>query len=464
MAEPLAALTRHYESLATKWQVCDRSGDYAPLVVPTGNSQEPFHRWFRMKEAYSHALLPQLLKEREAVPGGLSLLDPFSGGGTTAVSGISYARSVGVPVDIMAIERNPVLRVISHAKCAGIRRGSELAELTEDAYAQVVAASRRLKSRPELLDTPSVTLRNPSYYSDANRTSLLALGKAAAECELDSDARAVIQTCIAAAVEPAGRLRRDGRALRYTPERKPADPVDVFGESVNRCIVDMRLARAAEHGASFSLASGDARQVDVLSGGRRFNWIVFSPPYPNNIDYTEIYKTEAWALGFYDDIASMKAQRLKTLRSHTSLYFPEEYAYLSGRRSGDVQALISPVLAAIPVDRYERGRRQLVRGYVDDMLRVLAACRAICTDDAQLALVVGNSVHGIGENRFVIAADLLIAALGELSGWEVVEIRIARRLRRRSTDSRYSRESVVVLRPSLAFNSCDEISPLHKPA
>ncbi|MGA3562129.1 hypothetical protein [Melissospora conviva] len=448
MADPLTALTKHYDDLADRWKLCDRSGDYGPLVVPTGNAQAPFHRWFRMKEAYSHLLLPQLLKDSNMGQQNLSVLDPFSGGGTTAVSAISLSRENSSPSRVLAIERNPVMRLISHAKCAGISRGPELADLVEKGAADVVAECRKLQGGPPSAFTPSVTLNNSAYYSAESRDCLLSLALMASEHVDDADALAVIRVCIASVVEPAGRLRRDGRALRFAPERQPVEPLNAFLEAVNRCVEDMRSTPPVDTPSEYSLVDGDAREVDRTAKNGMFNWIVFSPPYPNNIDYTEIYKTEAWVLGMYDSAASMKRQRLRTLRSHTSLYFPDEYSYLSSTSSTEVADLVAPVLSAVPLDRYARGRRQLIKGYVDDMYRVLAACRSVCTADAKLALVVGNSVHGVGEQRFVIAADILIAALGELTGWDVEEIRVARSLKRRLANSSYTRESVVVLRPS----------------
>jgi DNA modification methylase len=35
-----------------------------------------------------------------------------------------------------------------------------------------------------------------------------------------------------------------------------------------------------------------------------FDLILTSPPYPNNIDYSEVYKLELWLLGFIDKQAN----------------------------------------------------------------------------------------------------------------------------------------------------------------
>ena len=57
-------LADHYEALATRWPQTS-TGDYASLVVPTGNADQPFHGWFHFTEALSHELLRRVVKEEK---------------------------------------------------------------------------------------------------------------------------------------------------------------------------------------------------------------------------------------------------------------------------------------------------------------------------------------------------------------------------------------------------------------
>ena len=187
----------------------------------------------------------------------------------------------------------------------------------------------------------------------------------------------------------------------------------------------------APAGSTSMVVNGDSRRaIDDLSR-KDFNWSIFSPPYPNNIDYTEVYKLEGWVLGFYTNADDLREQRLSTLRSHPSVRFPD--IYLSGQSDlvKAMGALVQPMLDVIPKGRYELGRVQLVKGYFDDMLRVFQSIRRHMALEGRVACVVGNSVHATGTDQFVIASDLVLAAVGELAGFRVDEIRIARQLHRR---------------------------------
>jgi hypothetical protein len=439
-----ARLRQHYLELQDRWHVVDRTGDYARLVVPNGNVDEPLHSWFHFKEAFSYGLLPRLLKDAGEEPcGELSLLDPFVGGGTSIVSAASIAAESDVACRAVGIERNPFLWLLCRSKIHALRLGPQLAgELTS----QLRAVQRSYRRR--LVDCalpPSATLTNPRFFDRDAVTNIFKIRRVVdrVQCE---PARDVLLLCLAAAVEPAGRLRRDGRALRYEPQKEVQDVWDTF---------ESKVLAAAEDANSFSplrvearVVLGDGRRPDLATGGTPFDWIVFSPPYPNNIDYTEVYKMENWVIGAYSTADDVRAQRLSTVRSHPSVLFPERYRYLGSTQASAVQQLVDPVLAVIPSDRYRRGRRQLVQGYADDMFTVLLNARLVASTRCRLFFVVGNSLHGHGKDSFVIAADLVMARLAELAGWRVEEIRIARHLRRRGVDTEVLRESVVSLRPN----------------
>lgn len=433
----------HYQELQDTWSVVDRTQDYARLVVPIGNSAEPVHRWFHMKEAYSSQLIERLRKDEEIERGGLvRTLDPFCGSGTTLISSMEVA-GLGETPRTIGVERNPFLATVARAKVAGVLGGDSLGAKVREA---IPGVKRRFDSERKIeLSSQSSTLSNDAYFPKENVTDLLAISKSIRTIKRD-DVRDVLAACLAASVERSGKLRRDGRALRFEADREPAEPWFVFQANLNEAIEDLDGLKPRPSTWKGHVVSGDARHAASLVGSQCFDWIVFSPPYPNNIDYTEVYKLESWVLGAWSTPAEMRSQRHTTLRSHPSVVFKDAYRYESTPDAEAVNRLIDPVIASIPTGRYEKGRTQVVRGYADDMLTVLRQCRRVIAPDGRLVYVVGNSMHG-SDSELVIAADLIIARLAELAGWAVEEIRIARALKRRNSGSPFLRESVVVLTP-----------------
>ncbi|MGW5304554.1 hypothetical protein ACWERF_11520 [Streptomyces griseoluteus] len=442
----LEALDRHYQGVQAGWKVEDRSRAYEKLVVPHGNADEPLYRWFHLKEAFSSRLLGQLVDDAD-IPLGpdLSVADPFAGSGTSLVSAASLAVAMGGRAHVFGVERNPFIWELAQAKVQARLGGSSLVTPLAEQLEKVVRVFEGAR-RSDIELPQQSTLSNETYFPARNVETLVRI-RHAIDCATESEVRSLLRICLASCVEAAGRLRRDGRALRYEKSREPRDPWPLFRQRVDMVRQDLAVTKPAE--CDGSVAWGDAREFSDLAASQEFNLIVFSPPYPNNIDYTEVYKTEAWVLGCYTSDSDMRAQRQATIRSHPSVRFSRELEYMRGSVADKVAELVNPIMDHVPQgDRYYAGRKEVILGYADDMLRVLTECRKKVSQAGRLVFVVGNSLHGSGDSKYVIAADVLMARLAELCGWRVDEIRVARKLKRRFSESEFLRESVVVLAPA----------------
>jgi DNA modification methylase len=396
-----------------------------------------------MKEAYSAHLLDRvlrdtgLLKKRRIVVG-----DPYAGSGTTAVSLGSIVRDGRTEhARFFGIEANPFLHLAASAKLGAL----ETRPTGFLRFAGAAAAAALRKNAARATPPGLSTFHRTEFFSTEQLDELLRL-RAAIETAIPARGDLIhdlLRLCLAASVEPASYLRRDGRALRHEPGKQTRKPIDEF----------LALAATVEDDISATTANvtgdvvlGDARSWAAYAEAPQCDLAVFSPPYPNNIDYTEVYKLEAWILNFINSSEEFANQRHKTVRSHPSLRFAEEYSFQCSADASAIEELVRPLLNAVPSgDRYSPARRRLILGYVDDMYATLCNLRRVLKPEAPLVYVVGNSMHGStrAAAHFVIAADLLIARLAELTGFEVTAIGIARRPTRRSRESKYLRESVV---------------------
>jgi hypothetical protein len=436
-------LRRHYAALAAPYVTTDRRADYGRLVVPNGNAAEPFHRWFHLKEAFSAKLLGRVVKDDTVLADkdALLLLDPFAGGATTLLSGLLGSPGWSGTATGIGVERNPFLRLVSSTKVAAAATDGPATAQTLRAAAEQVRRRARYGPTPPVPDL--ATLRKREHYPVGAVATLLRLRAAVEDLEAGL-VRELLLLCVATSLEPAGYLRRDGRALRYDPDRKPLPPLAAFAARLAVVLED--LEANPECPSSALVVAGDARELHGCAAAQGFDLALFSPPYPNNIDYTEVYKTEAWLLGMYDDQGAFRAQRLRTLRSHPSVAFPDTFACNTSGDGAAVEALVQPLLDAVPDDRYSGGRTRMIRGYVDDMLSVFRRCAELAEPHSRLVFVVGNSAHASGHERFEVAADLLLCHVAEIAGWRVEEIRVARDLGRRGRGSSLLRESAVSLR------------------
>ena len=431
----MLTLQRHYHRLQAEFAI-EESGQYGSLVVPNGNDCAPIHRWFHLKEAFSSDLLKQVVAEtRLQEQSSLQVLDPFAGVGTTAVSLANLAAERALRrASFYGFECNPFIQLVGAAKFSALQAPSR----TFGKLARKVAESglRRQMQAPPIPDL--ATFHNDSYFDRKDLELLLRL-RAAIDSEETAGANEVDVTlarlCLAATVEPVSSLRRDGRALRYVPAKVRACPIQEFSARAEQVEMDMPPERIPVQG---QIHLGDGRSMFGVAASPTFDLVFFSPPYPNNIDYTEVYKMEAWLLGMFEDSLAFKSQRLKTVYSHPSIKREVEVTELS-----HLADIVEPLLDAVPNDRYASQRLSMISGYARDMAQTLESAWHRLRPGGHLVYVVGNSLHGSDGHEFVIAADLLVAEMASRLGFVVEQIDVARRLRRRHSESPFLRESIV---------------------
>jgi hypothetical protein len=195
-----------------------------------------------------------------------------------------------------------------------------------------------------------------------------------------------------------------------------------------------------------------------------FDLIIYLPPYPNNIDYTEVYKIELWMSGFISNKEEFTALRHETMRSHPSVRFRRPMTYLDDAKTctslKEVVETLDILTDAVPDDTSEYAsshmskerRSELFQGYFDDMYQALKHQRDVLRPGGWIFCVVGNAMHGSGnapEGHIPVASDLIIATLAQAVGLEVKAIEVARHLTRNlklnAPGRHLRRESIIVM-------------------
>lgn len=427
-------VNRHYEALDAHYAV-EEDDSYGDLVAPNGNDAAPFHRWFHLKEAFSASLTERVLSDL-----GLSrkdsvrLLDPFAGVGTAVVSAMEDRRVSAS----YGIERNPFLAHVAEAKVAALKAGRNAYGCLE-AFAEDVVAACRRQEVPQAPVPALSSFSNTAYFPAPVLRELLRLKAAVDGLGAPEPLRDLARVALAASLEPVSALRRDGRTLRYVPRKRTAGVHEEFTRRLAEIGADIEQSRGASRGR---IVLGDGRTPQLAFPRLRPTVVLFSPPYPNNIDYTEVYKLEAWFLGLIESQAAFRAQRLRTLRSHPSILFAQDYPASSNGYRKDIAELLDPLLLSIPSGRYALARERLVRGYFEDLLQVLSNASKMQRSGDRLVYVVANSAHGTKDKPLIIAADVLIARIAEMVGYRVDRLAVARRPARRRVPTPHLRETV----------------------
>jgi hypothetical protein len=407
------------------------------LVVSGANDQLPVHRWFRFKEGFSADLVGTLLSLLDAkLSENFCLFDPYCGSGTSLLSAQELTRRARI--DAVGIEQNPFIHFVAQTKTAWPLLDPEKISALGQA---VLAKSRSMKAQVPGLSSLT-TGRCMSRYTALR---LLAI-RDAIRADGRSPTHDALLLGLGSVVEQLSKTRKDGRALRLV-QRGRQEIREVLSAKWAQIASDVKFMKQLLPGAATpTVLLGDGR-VPSKHGIRpgSVDVVLTSPPYPNNIDYSEVYKLELWLLGFVTDSDAFLKLRKETFRSHptsAALDLSDEFA--GELRKGVLKAIVGPIISRTKASS-EHYRHRLILGYASDLWTSLREFYVLLKKRGTCVVVVGNSLHGGKHLPYLIPSDLLVCAIAERSGFRVGRLAIARNFRRRLAGNHFLRESVIVL-------------------
>lgn len=384
------------------------------LGTNAGAERLPFQTWKHFKEAFAPELVARAIRECE-IP-VKQCIDPFGGSGTTALT----CQFLGV--EPITIEVNPYLADLIEAKLGKYDATFLIQDLGQVVRAVKNCAGKRhdLTWLPPSFVEPGIKERWLFEESVAQRIESYRLAIEHLSSPLH---RMFFKAILGGFLVEVSNVYINGKGRRYrknwqTRRHKPEEVDQRFLERVQQAIYE--IARY-EHRPirSYTLMRGDCREA--IGQAAPCQLAVFSPPYPNSFDYTDVYNVELWALGYIADTISNRSLRKATLSSHVQVqrnFEPrpkgsEKLEVVSSKLHESRQNLWSP---HIP---------NMVDGYFSDMRNVMQALEQRLDSRGEVWAVVGDSLYA---NIYIPVADIL-AELAPTCGFEVVKSEAFRSMR-----------------------------------
>ena len=381
-----------------------QSRSIASFGTNAGADELPFQTWRNFKEAYPPELIARAVEE-SAIP-VRECLDPFGGSGTTALS----CQFLGIRPT--TIEVNPFLADLIEAKLARYDADAlarDLGEVAKLLSETPDAALERLSYLPATFVEPGV--KDRWIFDRAVASSISALQTAIEKIEKENHRRLflVLLGGILISVSNvviSGKGRRYRRGWRER-NRLPTCVDQAFFESARRAIGEIhRYANRSE--SSYQLIRGDCRTS--VNGGP-WDLAIFTPPYPNSFDYTDVYNVELWMLGYLRSSDANRVLRQATLASHVqtsrSFALPPEGSLIletAIKRLVEARAML-----------WDHRIPEMVGAYFADLMSVVGRIHGSLSPAGSIWLVVGESRYA----DVHIATAEITAELVEASGWRI---------------------------------------------
>jgi hypothetical protein len=222
---------------------------------------------------------------------------------------------------------------------------------------------------------------------------------------------------------------------------------------------DLNSLSGARASVELDHIRGDARSLGTITDSNGAQVIqndsvglhLYSPPYLNFIDYSEVYKLELWFLEMVRDQDEFRKLREGTLRSHPSIQFAERPSNNDGAK---VFAIIDAITEFLTSNLARPSVGKTPGYYFQDMYDAFQEQLRTLEPGGTVACIVANSTlsRRMKETsgtrtevwRMPILTDVILARLMEAAGFVDTEIWAARDLRAKNVNAGIARESIVV--------------------
>lgn len=374
-----------------------------------------FQRWFHFKEAFSPAFVSAAIDSLGFRP--RHIIDPFGGSGTSALTAQLLS------IDATTVEVNPFLCDVIKAKTSHLKADH--------------VRSAELDFKAMLLETPC-NLSRLSHWphtfieSDDKHRWIFPIDVArrlsqyltCIEAIENEDLQRLFRVILGGVVVDSSNVYVNGKGRRYRSNWKTNQPTaesldELFNKQFSQTFEDI-LRFEQRPKTKTNVVNGDSREA--LAGiDKSADLIVFSPPYPNSFDYTDIYNVELWVLGYLGNANDNRKLRNETLRSHVQIR--REYD-LPNAHSPNLDHTLEKLEAQKDI-LWNSDIPSMVGSYFRDLENILIDCLRLLTSNGKVIMVVGDSRYS--DVRIDVAK--IISELASNIGFNKVTIKEVRQMR-----------------------------------
>jgi len=432
-------LLETYKKIERKYNIINVSNDFYNLTRSKDNDKIAIVRWYNCKESYSFYLLEKLLNYWN-IDNTDNLYDPFLCVGTTLMSaqalnkkGFSFKKCIGTDI-------NPFFTFVSKNKVNWFKNDlNNIKHLIE-----IIPSNVNLNYRIPQLST----INNEKVFKKDILNEIL--GFINIITSIKQKEKNLLLLGLSDIIEKMSGIRKDGRALRFKNNKQIPCFKEILYKKWESIIDDLEKANDFYKPIQSYIYTNDARKINHnIYKNNSIDLIMYSPPYLNNIDYSEVYKLELWMLNFIKNKSEFYNLRKKTFRSHPSIKFNDKPTLQKLINTSTIKSTLQKLVENIPKNKNYNWRKRLYQQYYEDIYITLKRQHFILKKNGYIFLIIGNSLHGSGEEKIPIATDLIISEISKEIGFNVSGILISRQLKRRNHNPEtnyYLRESIITLK------------------
>jgi hypothetical protein len=406
-----------------------------------------------MPESYSEPLIVEAL-EKYALGKDDTILDPFSGTGTTVVTAALRG------VNGVGLEVNPFLAFASRVKLDWQVDLGQFDQSREQVLAEAQPLLESISASHDLFSIsihPSVEKHAREVLSGLTEPDMPRLYKWMTEVVvqkillLDHVIRQRVSErlqphfllALAAILRPASNMKLTAHAFGSNTRKEDSPVFELYTQKLEKMYQDLKYLQSLDRDfGKTTVFHADARafhsgQSDLLPATLAFT----SPPYLNNLDYTMQTRMELFFLRFVNNMAELRQLRKAMVTCDAKAMYKDVKDSMEVADVASIQQIVASLKEVHQDKNWGWDYSYMTSQYFGGMIRVIRSIHSLLRPGGRFVMVVGESAH----SGIRVPVPELLGELGERSSY-VCEAINTLRSRRSSSHTFDLRESEVILR------------------
>lgn len=400
------------------------------------NIDAPVHDWYRFVLSFPPHLIQEYIEKFEIEHGDI-VLDPFCGTGTTNVE----CKKLGITS--IGVEANPITYFASSTKC---NWDADTFQMCQEAKQIAYQATHLINNCVELRhlteEQNRLLLKNSISEKPLSQVLILRDTIFAAHSQYENYFLLAL----------AKNIVYSYSNLKFGPEvgisRKKIYDVDVVSLWLDQILIMQKDIQqySFQNDVSSSIINGDSRSISNLPIKEKVNFVITSPPYPNEKDYSRTTRLESVLLGFINSKEQLRSVKKQFIRSNTKNVYRTDSDSQYVANISSITALSHSIeekrIELNKTSGFEKLYSSVVKLYFGGMAKHFQELKSVLAKNARLAYVVGDQASYF---KIPIRTAKLLAEVAENAGYEVEGIEPFRKRYATGTDT-WLNEDVLILK------------------
>lgn len=362
------------------------------------------HKWYDYLEDFPFQLIEDKIIEYGLQPHSL-IVEPFAGSGTTLISANLFN------CDSIGFDSNPLMTFISEVKTTwniDLQLFKQVVVKLSEQFVEQIKNYDKLQLKKGFLEfMPKKELNqwlSPSLQKEAN------LLKNLIDKIVNVEIKNLLLLSMSKSCFEASYVSLCPGTTFY-PFREKEEFWDIFTKRTIQIFEDLQSIQKHNNYGKSKLINDSCLNASQYIEKETIDFIVTSPPYPNDLEYTRQTRLELYLLDFVKEMNDIQQIKRTMVKGSTKLIFKESNSENYIAKFKDIQVVSDKIYEQTKDKNWGFDYPRMVREYFGDMYLCMKEFYDLLKPQAHFLQVVGDqTIKGV----YIPVCDILIEMAQEI--------------------------------------------------